>query len=106
MRDDSSDAFDKYIYLTHLAQAVCTTEQASFYRSNGMTMGALYWQLNDVWTGASWSSIDASARPKPLHYAIGRVFRDPFTLIAHNTDDMVFALTVVSSLRTRRGIVQ
>ena len=63
-------------------------------------MGALYWQLNDVWTGASWSSIDSSIRPKPLHYSIGRVFRDPFSLIAHHTNDMVFELTAVSSLFT------
>ena len=29
LNDDSEDAFEKYIYLTQLSQAVCTTEQVN-----------------------------------------------------------------------------
>lgn len=31
-------------------------------------MGALYWQLNDVWTAPSWSSIEYNGNFKVLHY--------------------------------------
>lgn len=32
------------------------------------TMGALYWQLNDIWTAPSWSSIEYNGNYKILHY--------------------------------------
>lgn len=46
-------------------QAQCVKAQTEFYRRSrteliegkGQTMGALYWQLNDIWQAPSWSSI-------------------------------------------------
>lgn len=46
-------------------QAQCVKAQTEFYRRSrtelidgkGHTMGALYWQLNDIWQAPSWSSI-------------------------------------------------
>lgn len=37
-------------------------------------MGAVYWQLNDCWPAASWSSIDYYGRWKALHYYAKKFF--------------------------------
>ncbi|XP_076657377.1 beta-mannosidase [Halictus rubicundus] len=69
--------FVNFIYLSQINQAVSVKVQTEFYRQSmselneigeGMTMGALYWQLNDVWQAPSWSSIDFNGKWKMLHY--------------------------------------
>ena len=48
-------------------------------RNRGRCMGSLYWQLNDCWPVASWSSIDYYGRWKALHYGARR-FYAPVTI--------------------------
>jgi beta-mannosidase len=43
-------------------------------RKRPQGMGTLYWQLNDCWPVASWSSIDYFHRWKALHYMARRFF--------------------------------
>lgn len=45
-----------------------------FRRYRGRCMGAIYWQLNDIWPVASWSSIDYFGRWKALHYHARKFF--------------------------------
>lgn len=54
--------WDEKIYLSQLSQAMATKMETEIYRTGRdtfmNTMGALYWQLNDVWVAPSWSSIE------------------------------------------------
>ncbi len=45
-------------------------------------MGALYWQLNDCWPVASWSSLEFTGRWKALHHVARRFFA-PALACAH-----------------------
>lgn len=63
------------VYLSQIMQAFCLRYGIEHMRRNmPRTMGALYWQLNDCWPVASWSSIDFGGRWKALHYAAKRFF--------------------------------
>ena len=37
-------------------------------------MGSVYWQFNDCWPVASWSSVDSLGRYKALHYAAKKFY--------------------------------
>ena len=37
-------------------------------------LGSLVWQLNDIWQGVSWSSIEYSGRWKVLQYGLTNVY--------------------------------
>lgn len=67
--------FGTLLYASQLLQAEairCGVEHLR--RNRGRCMGALYWQLNDIWPVASWSSIDYYGRLKALHYVAKRFF--------------------------------
>jgi len=64
------------------------------------TMGTLYWQFNDVWPGASWSSVDYFGRWKALNYHARRFF-DDVTVAALRKDSQT-TLTLVSDLQSPR----
>lgn len=72
------------IYFSQIAQAMTIKAETELYRtlrsSFANTMGALYWQLNDVWIAPSWSSIDFYGKYKVLqHHA--RKFFEPTSIV-------------------------
>lgn len=67
--------FSSFVYLSQVAQAEGIELAALHHRaSRPYTMGSLYWQLNDVWPGASWSSVDWFGRWKALHFHARRFY--------------------------------
>ena len=67
--------FGTLLYASQLLQAEAMKYGVEHLRRNrGRCMGALYWQLNDIWPTASWSSIDYYGRLKALHYYAKRFY--------------------------------
>ncbi|KAH9422748.1 hypothetical protein DERP_003428 [Dermatophagoides pteronyssinus] len=81
----SIEHLEDFIYMSQIFQSMAIKIQTEFYRRNrqinyhtgeGFTMGALYWQLNNIWPGFSWSSIEYEGKWKMLHYYAKRMFDD------------------------------
>ncbi len=67
--------FDTLLYASQLLQAEAVRYGVEHWRRNrGRCMGAIYWQVNDCWPVASWSSIDYYGRWKALHYMARRFY--------------------------------
>jgi beta-mannosidase len=75
--------FDTLLYASQLLQAEAIKYGVEHFRRNrGRCMGTIYWQLNDCWPVASWSSIDYFSRWKALHYYAKR-FYQPLMISCH-----------------------
>lgn len=67
----------RLVYASQLLQAEAMRYGVEHWRrnrNNNRCMGAIYWQLNDIWPVASWSSIDYYGRWKATHYFARRFF--------------------------------
>ncbi|UCC18037.1 MAG: glycoside hydrolase family 2 protein, partial [Dehalococcoidales bacterium] len=67
--------FEMTLWTSQVLQGLAMKYAIEHWRRNmPRTMGTLYWQLNDCWPVASWSSIDYHHRWKALHYMAKRFF--------------------------------
>ncbi|MEJ2055196.1 MAG: hypothetical protein P8X42_14870, partial [Calditrichaceae bacterium] len=91
------DTFADILYLSHVLQAEGIKTGIEAHRRNKpYCMGSLYWQINDCWPVASWSSIDYYGRWKALHYFAKKAFTP--VLISPDLDGGRVRLFLISDL--------
>ena len=67
--------FDETLYLSQVQQSEAIRTGVEWWRSlRPHCMGTVFWQLDDDWPCASWSSIEYGGRWKALHYAARRFY--------------------------------
>ena len=87
--------FPSFLYVSQVLQAEgIKIGTENWRRSRPETMGTLFWQLNDCWPVASWSSIDSFGRWKALQYYARRFYAP--TLVSPHLEEGVLKVYVVS----------
>jgi beta-mannosidase len=67
--------FDAFCWVSQINQAMAIRTAVEHWRRlKPWCMGTIYWQINDLWPVASWSSIDWHGRWKVLHHAAQRFY--------------------------------
>lgn len=97
------NGFENFIYLSQVQQALAIKTGVEFWRHlRPICMGTLYWQLNDNWPVASWSSIEYGGHWRQLHYHAKR-FYAPVLGTAFQKDGKVEVWAVNDLLKPIKG---
>jgi beta-mannosidase len=87
--------FESFLYVSQVLQADGIRVGAEHNRRMmPRTMGSLYWQVDDCWPVASWSSMDYYGRWKALQFYAKRFFAD--VLLSSTETNGTVAYTIVS----------
>ena len=87
--------FASFLYVSQVLQAEGIKIGAEHLRrERPRAMGSIYWQLNDCWPVASWSSIDYYGRWKALQYYARRFYAP--VLVSPHVEDGTLAVYIVS----------
>jgi beta-mannosidase len=87
--------FESFLYVSQVLQAEGIKIGAEHLRRiMPHNMGSLYWQINDCWPVASWSSIDYTGRWKALQYYARRFYSE--ILVSPQEDNGNINVFVVS----------
>lgn len=89
--------FPSFVYLSQIQQGLAIRTAVDYWRSlKPHCMGTLYWQLNDTWPVASWSSLDYGGHWKAMHYMARRFFQPVAVAAIPSTDGREIAFSMVN----------
>jgi beta-mannosidase len=89
--------FENYVYVVQALQAKGVKMAVETHRRNrkdNYCMGTMYWQIDDCWPVASWSSIDYYGKWKALHYQVKKAYSQ--VLATHFENDNNLGVFIVS----------
>ena len=88
-------SFEDSLWMTQIVQAMCVQYAVEHARRiQGRMDGLLFWQLNDLWPGATWSSIDVAGRWKALQFFAKRFFEPVHLSVLESTEASTMAIHV------------
>ncbi|WIY53697.1 glycoside hydrolase family 2 protein [Devosia sp. YIM 151766] len=89
--------FEQMVFLSQIQQGLAIKTAIEYWRSTKpRCMGTLYWQINDIWPVASWSSLDYGGQWKLMHY-MARRFYNPVNVVAvPDADNSAIALKAIN----------
>lgn len=92
---NNSKDFESYVYLSQVQQAFGVKMAIESHRRNmPYCMGSLFWQIDDCWPVASWSSIDYFGKWKALQYYAKREYAQ--TIVSPVIKDSKFEVFIVN----------
>ena len=97
--------FETFLYVSQLLQAEGMKTAIEAHRRNmPYCMGSLYWQINDCWPVASWSSIDYYGNWKASHYKVKELYK-PIKTLFFEKNNQLEVHVVSDELQNKKGIL-
>lgn len=98
--------FESFLILTQMFQAEAYKMAIEAHRrAKPYCMGTMFWQLNDAWPGASWSTIDYSGEYKLAHYAVMDAYKQ--IIISAVEEKENFNIYVISDkIKSETGLLE
>lgn len=95
------ESFEGFLYLSQLQQALAIKTGVEYWRTlKPRCMGTIYWQLNDNWRVASWSSLEYDGKWKQLQYHAKRFYAPLFGMM-YREKDGTYKLFAVSDVNAK-----
>jgi beta-mannosidase len=100
------NTFKSFIYLSQVLQAEVARLALETHRQNmPYCMGILYWQMNDVWTGPSWSGIDNRGGWKAQQYITKKAF-NPILVTPQKRNDSIIIYGISDLYQPKSAVLK